>query len=155
DHPYDVVIRGNPAGDEGVDTHPCQTDLASRTRRMLKSQSRELALMSAPPHFCGRRALFPKTLDAPRSGKLVDLFGLVCNLSVGVAAVDDFDAKLVRQVIELPGGRMMGNLFQLSRRQALLSDGTVCDVQERLLREVADETWIGAMLENRSDARLF
>ena len=148
DHADDVVIRRHPAGHERVDAHPRQADLAPRTGGVLERQRRQLLFVGAPPHFGGGRALFAEALDAPRVHELVHFLGAIGDLRVAFTAVNDLDAELAREVVELQGLRVVRDLLRLRARELPLGQRPVGDVQKALLGEVADQARVGAVLEH-------
>ena len=59
--------------------------------------------MGPPAHLSRGRPLFAEALNTPGVDELVHLFGLIRDLRVALAAMNDLDAELVRQVVELSG----------------------------------------------------
>ena len=74
-------------------------------------ERRQLPLVGAPSHFRGGRALLAEALDAPGVDEFVHLLRLVGDLRVALAAVDDLDAELPREVVELPPGDQVRDLL--------------------------------------------
>jgi hypothetical protein len=102
DHADDVVIRRHPRRNEGVDAHARQTDLALGAVRMLVGIGGQLFFMGAPAHLGRGRSFFAEALNAPGIDELVHLFGLVGDLRVALAAMNDLDAELLGQVVKVP-----------------------------------------------------
>ena len=101
DHADDVVVRWHPARYERVHAHTGQTDLAPGAVQVLEGQGGQLFFMGAPAHLCCSRPLFAEAFDAPRVDELVHLFGLIRDLRVALAAMNDLHAELVGQMVEL------------------------------------------------------
>ena len=68
---------------------------------MLEGEGGQLFFVGAPAHFGRGRPLFPEALDAPGIDELVHLFGLIRDLRVALAAMNDLDAELVGQVVKV------------------------------------------------------
>ena len=102
DHADDVVVGRHPARDERVHAHARQADLAPGAVGMLERQRRQFLFVRAPAHLGRRRPFLAEALDAPGVEELVDLLGPIGDLRVALAAMDDLDAKLAGQVVELP-----------------------------------------------------
>ena len=69
---------------------------------MLEGEGGQLFFMGAPAHLGRGRSLLPESLNAPGIDELVHLFGLVCDLRVALAAMNDLDAELMGKVVEVP-----------------------------------------------------
>ena len=149
DHADDVVGGWNPGGDKRVDAHARQADLAARAVGMLERQGRQFLFVRAPAHLGRRRALLAKALDAPGIDELVDLFGPVGDLRVALAAVNDLDAQLMGQVVELLGLGVVRDPLGLCGDEFPIRQGPLRDVQQGVLGEMADQSRVGAMLEDR------
>ena len=76
--------------------------------------------MRAPAHFGRRRAFFAEALDAPGVDELVDLLGLIGDLRVALAAVNDLHAELLGQVVELLRLGVMRDLLRLRAGELLV-----------------------------------
>ena len=146
-HPDDLVVR-HPARDEGVHPHPRQADLAPGALRVFEGPVGELLLVGAPAHLGGGRPLLAEALNAPGIDELVDLLRTVGDLRVAFAAVDHLHAELVGEVVEGARPSELADLLPLPAGELPLLEAAHGDVEEGLLREMADEAGIGAMLEN-------
>ena len=83
---------------------------------MLEGEGGQFLFVRAPAHFRRGRALLAEALDAPGVDELVHLLGLVGDLRVALAAMDDLDAEAVRQVVERLVLGVLGDLLRLRRR---------------------------------------
>src|SRR5207249_11575633 len=99
--------------------------------------------------FRRRGSLLAKAFDAPRVDELVQLLGPVRDLRIALAAMNDSDAELVGQVIELPGRRVMRDLLSLSPAELAICQRPLGDVQKGLLGEMADQPGVCPVLEHR------
>ena len=104
-----------------------------------KASARQFLFVRAPAHLGRRRPFFAKALDAPCVDELVDLFGSIGNLRIALAAMNDLDAKLVGQVVELPRLGVVRDLLGLRAGELPLREGPLRDIEERVLREMADQ----------------
>ena len=84
--------------------------------RVLERERRQLLLVRAPAHLGRRRALFAEALDAPGVDELVHLLGLIGDLRVALAAMNDLDAELVGQMVELAAPRRGARSARPERR---------------------------------------
>ena len=105
--------------------------------------------MGAPAHLGRGRPLFAEALDAPGVDELVYLFGLIGDLRVALAAMNDLDAELVGQMVELLGLRVVSDFLRLSATELLVRQRLSSDVQKRMLRKMADQARVRPMLEHR------
>ena len=110
--------------------------------------------MRAPAHLGRGRPFLAEALDAPGVDELVHLLGPIGDLRVALAAMNDLDAELVGQVIELLRRGMVRNPLGLRAAEFLVGQRPLGDVQQRLLGEMADEPWVCAVLEHRGRPRL-
>ena len=131
DHADDVVVRGHPARHERVDAHARQADLAPGAVGVLERQRGEFSFVGAPTHLSRRRPFLAEALDAPGVHELVDLLGSIGNLRVALAAVNDLDAKLAGQVVELQGPGVVRDLLRLGAGELPVRQGPLGDIQER------------------------
>ena len=115
---------------------------------MLIGERGQLLLVRAPAHFGGRGALLAEALHAPGVDELVHLFRPVGDLRIPLAAVDHLHAQFVGEVVEGPALRVLGDPLRLLTGKLLLLEACGGDVEQRVLREVADESWVGTVLEN-------
>ena len=151
-HALDRVV-GDPGAHAHVHAHAGQADLVLRAIRVLVGQGRELLLVGAPAHLGRGDALLAEAFDAPGVHELVHLLGLVADLGVPLAAMDDLDAQLPGQVVE---GAALGQRSgarsasaPLARPSASMPGG---DVQQPLLGPVGDEAGVGSVLQHGSGA---
>src|SRR5262249_3426122 len=86
--------------------------------------------------------------------KLVDLFGSISDLRIPLAAVNDFDAKPMSQVVELVVGSVVCDCFGLGTAEFLIRQRSLSDVQKSLLRKMTDQAWVRAVLKYSSRPRL-
>ena len=154
DHADDVVVRRHPARHERVHAHARQADLALGAVRVLEGKGGQLFFMGAPAHLSRGRPLFAEALDAPGVDELVHLFGLIGDLRVALAAMNDLDAELVGQVVELLRLGVVRDLLRLSAAELLVRQGLPSDVQKRLLGEMADQARVRPVFEHRRRPRL-
>ena len=147
DHAHDRG-SGHPAHHRRVHPHAGQTDLALRAVGMLVGERGQFLLVRAPAHFGGRGALLAEALHAPGVDELIHLLRTVCDLRVALAAVDHLHAQLIGEVVEGPALRVLGDPLRLLAGKLLLLEALGGDVEQRVLREVADESWIGTVLED-------
>src|SRR4029450_12040160 len=94
--------------------------------------------MGALAHLSRGCPLFAEALDTPGVDELVHLFGLNRDLRVTLAAMNDLDAELVGQVIELLRLGVVRDLLRLSAAELLVRQGLPSDVQKSLFGERAD-----------------
>src|SRR5215510_12882680 len=104
--------------------------------------------MGAPAHLSRGCPLFAEALDAPGVDELIHLFGLISDLRVALAAMNDLDTELVGQVVEFLRLGMVSNLLRLSAAELLVRQRLTSDVQQRLLGEMADQAWIRPVFEH-------
>src|SRR5262245_26919560 len=105
--------------------------------------------MGTPAHLCRGRALFAETLDAPGVDELVHLFGLIRDLRVALAAMNDLDTELMGQVVKFLRRGVVRDFLRLSAAELLVRQGLLSDVQQCLLGEMADQTRVRPMFEYR------
>src|SRR5215510_14678721 len=105
--------------------------------------------MRAPAHLRRGGPLFAEALDAPGVDELVYLLGLIRDLRVALAAMNDLDAKLVGQVVELLRLGMVRELLRLSATEFLVRQGLPSDVQKSVLGEMADQARVRPVFEHR------
>ncbi|OIR04280.1 hypothetical protein GALL_134800 [mine drainage metagenome] len=153
DHAEDRVV-GNPGPNPGVHAHAREADLVSRPLLVLVRIGRQPLLMRAPAQFRRRRALLAETLDRPGVHKLVDLLGLVGDLCVALAAVDDLHPQRLGEQVELPVLDQLADLLGLFGLQLLLGDRGQSDVDQALLGEMRDQTGIRTVFDHRRGALL-
>src|SRR5579864_441820 len=110
--------------------------------------------MGAPAHLSRRRALLAEALDAPGVDELVHLLRPIGNLRVTLAAVDDPDAELAGQMVELPRLGVMCDLLRLSPHDLPIRQSVPGDIQESVLGEVADQAGVCPVLYHRARPRL-
>src|SRR5262245_15703279 len=99
---------------------------------MLIGKGRQLLFMGAPSHLGCGCPLLTKPFDAPCVDEFVHLLGLIGDLCVTLAAVNYFDAKLMRQMVELLRLCMVGDPFRLSAAELFVRQGLMCDIQQRM-----------------------
>ena len=75
-------------------------------------------------------------------------FGPIGDLRVALAAVNDLDAQLAGQVVELPRRGVVRDLLGLCTAEFPVRQGPLGDVQEGLLGEMADQARVGPVLEH-------
>src|SRR5262249_16175880 len=121
-----------------IDAHARQTDLALRAFRMLIGEGGQLLFIGAPTHLGCCSPLLAKSFHAPGIDELADLFGLIGDLCVALAAVNDFDAEVVRQMIELLSLGMVGDFFCLSAAELPVRQSLMSDVQKRMFSKMTD-----------------
>src|SRR5215813_15073897 len=105
--------------------------------------------MGAPAHLSRGCPLFAEALDAPGIDEFVHLFGLIRDLRVALAAMNDLDAELVSQVVEFLRLGVVCDLLRLSAAELLVRQDLPSDVQKRLLGEMADQAWVRSVFEYR------
>ena len=115
---------------------------------MLVGERGQLLLVRAPAHFGGRGALLAEALHAPGVDELIHLLRTVGDLRVALAAVDHLHTQLMGEVVEGPALRVLGDPLRLLAGKLLLLEACGGDVEQRVLREVADESWVGTVLED-------
>ncbi len=120
---------------------------------MLEGEGGQLFFMGAPAHLGRGRPLFPEALHAPGIDELVHLFGLVRDLRVALAAMNDLDAELLSQMVKVPRLGVVSDLLRLSPAEFLVREGALRDVEERLLGEMADQAWVGSVFDHRRRPR--
>src|SRR5262245_19707963 len=98
--------------------------------------------MGAPAHLSRGRSLFAEALDAPGIDELVYLFGLIGDLGVALATMNDLNAQLVGEVIQLPRLGVMSNVLSLSAAELLVCKGLLSNVRKSMLGEMADQAWV-------------
>ena len=92
-----------------------QADLISRAGLVEKGVLGDVALVRAPAQLGGRDAFFEEAFDAPGVDELVHLLGLIGDLRVPLADVDDLDAGELGQ---LRGNSLSRERFFQARRAA-------------------------------------
>ena len=130
DHADDMVVGRHPARDERVDAHARQADLAARAVGMLVREGGQLLFVRAPAHLGRRRALLAEALDAPGVDELVDLLGPVGDLRVALAAVNDLDAELMGQVVELAGRGVVRDPLGLRAGELPIGQRPLGDIEQ-------------------------
>ena len=110
--------------------------------------------MSAPTHLGRSRSLFAEAFHAPRIDELVHLLGLVRDLRVALAAMNDLDAELLGQVVEVLRLGVVSDLLRLRPAEFLFRERLLRDVQKRVFGEMADQPGVRAMFDHRRRARL-
>ena len=122
DHADDLMVRRHPA----------------RTNVFMPIRARQIWLLG--PSGCSKakaaavfrgcpspsrpgRPLFAEALDAPGVDELVHLFGLIGDLRVALAEMNDLDAELVGQVVELLRLGVVRDLLRLSAAELLVRQG--------------------------------
>ena len=110
--------------------------------------------MGAPTHLSRGCPLFAKALDAPGVDELVHLFGLIRDLRVALAAMNDLDAELVGQVVESLRPGVMSDFLRLSAAELLVRQGLPSDVQQCLLSKMADQAGVCPMFDYCRGPRL-
>src|ERR1019366_2411057 len=151
DHALHRIVR-QPGADPGVHAHSRQADLVLRAFLVLVRVWRHPLLMGAPAQLGGRLAFLAKSLDAPGIDELVDLLGLVRDLSIALRAVNHLHAERLREEVELLCPNELGDVGGFPRGQHLVRDQAVADVEESLFRKVRDQAGVRAVLENRRRA---
>src|SRR5262249_5723718 len=119
---------------------------------MLKRESRQFLFVSAPAEFRRGRPLFAESFDAPSIDELIDLFGLVRDLGVPFAAMDDFNPQCLCQVIERLVLGMLRDALCLRASEFLVGEGSGGNVEKPLLGKVAYQTRISSVFEHRRGA---
>jgi hypothetical protein len=77
--------------------------------------------------------LFAEALDAPGVDELVHPFGLISDLRVSLAAMNDLDAELVGQVVELLRLGVVRDLLRLRATELLVRQGLPSEVKSACL----------------------
>ena len=107
DHADDIVVRWHPAFAyehlEGPKNQICLARMGMNTF---------VASRGCP--------LFAEALDAPGVDELVHPFGLISDLRVSLAAMNDLDAELVGQVVELLRLGVVRDLLRLRATELLV-----------------------------------
>ena len=119
-----------------------------------KARGGQLFFMGAPTHLGRGRPLLPEALNAPGIDELVHLFGLVCDLRVTLAAMNDLDAELMRQVVKVPRPGVVSDLLPLSPAEFVFRERLLRNVQERVLGEMADQAGVRSVFDHRRRPRL-
>src|SRR5271165_2796841 len=118
-----------------------------------KARGGQLFFMSAPAHLGRGRPLLPEALNAPGIDELVHLFGLVCDLRVALAAMNDLDTELVGQVVKVPRLGVVSDLLALGPAVFFFCERLLRDVQECVLGEMADQAGVRAVFDYRRRPR--
>src|SRR5262245_9804542 len=105
--------------------------------------------MGAPAHLSRGCPLFAEALDAPGVDELVHLFGLRRDLRVALAAMNDLDAELVGQVVELLRLGMVRLLLCLSAAELLVLQSLPSYGSKSILGKMADQARVRPVLEHR------
>src|SRR5215510_14119615 len=105
--------------------------------------------MGAPSHLGRGCPLLAKSFHAPGIDELVYLLGFIGNLRIALAAVNDFDAELVRQMIELLRLGVVGDFFCLRAAELAVRQSLMSNVQKRLFSKMTDESRVRPMLKHR------
>ena len=116
---------------------------------MLESEGGQLFFMGAPAHLGRGRPLLPEALHAPGIDELVHLFGLIGDLRVALAAVNDLDAELLGQVVKVPRLGVVSDPLRLSPAEFLLRQRALRDVEQRVLGEMADQAGVRSVFDHR------
>ena len=104
--------------------------------------------MGAPAHLGGGCPLFAEALHAPGIDELVHLFGLIRDLRVALAAVNDLDAELLGQVVKVLRLGVVGDRLRLRLAEFFVRERLLRDVQQRVLGEMADQAGVGSMFDH-------
>ena len=152
-HADDPVVGRNPAVHKSVHAHARQADLALGSVRVFDRKRGQLLLMGSPAEFRSRGSFLAESLDAPGVDEFVHFLGLVGDLSVSLAAMDDLNAQFMGEVIEALVARMRGDALGRLAREFLFLKAAGGDIKQRLFGEVADQTRVGTVFKNGGRSR--